>query len=325
MATHRQFPSTRLTELLGIDKPIIQAGMVYVSGAKLAAAAAQSGCLGVVGAGSMAPELLASQLEKLKSLTSRPVAVNLPLLYARIEEQIDVALQQGIRIFITSAGSPSRFTQKLKDAGAIVMHVASHPALAQKCQDAGVDAVIVEGFEAGGHNGRDELTTLVLLQQCRGLLLIPLVAAGGIGSGAAIAAALALGADGVQIGTLFAASAESSAHDNFKRKMVEAQWSQTMLQLKALVPVRLLQNRFAEQVRELEQRCATKDELSRLLGKGRAKQGMLNGDLDEGELEIGQIVSQVASILPMSVIVESLRADYAQSVTRLNEMQNRLK
>ncbi len=322
MKNKQQLPATRLTKLLGIEKPIIQAGMVYVSGAKLAAAAANSGCLGVVGAGSMSPDLLASQLTKLKSLTANPIAVNLPLLYSRVEEQIDLALQHGVRIFITSAGSPARFTPKLKAANATVMHVASHPLLALKCQDAGVDAVVIEGVEAGGHNGREELTTLVLLQQCRGLLSIPLVAAGGIGSGAAIAAALALGADGVQIGTLFAASAESSAHDNFKREMVAAQWSQTMLQLKTLVPVRLLRNQFAEKVREMEQRCASKDELAELLGKGRAKQGMLNGDMDEGELEIGQIVSQIDSILPMSAIVEGLCADYAQSVTRLNELRN---
>jgi enoyl-[acyl-carrier protein] reductase II len=307
-------PQTPLTRLLGIRLPIIQAGMVYCSGAKLAAAAANAGCLGVVGAGSMAPEVLDAQLHKLKGLTSAPVAVNLPLLYKRIDEQIDTALRHGIRIFITSAGSPSRYTTQLKSMGCLVVHVASHPKLALKCQDAGVDAVIIEGFEAGGHNGREELTTLVLLQQCRGLLSIPLVAAGGIASGAAIAAALMLGADGVQIGTLFAAAAESSAHKNFKDALVAADWSDTALQMKKLVPVRLLRNPFAEGVRQLEERGAAADELAAYLGKGRARAGMLEGDMDNGELEIGQAVSQVHSVRTTAEIVDALCDDYSRSV-----------
>jgi enoyl-[acyl-carrier protein] reductase II len=307
-------PVTRMTTLLGTRLPIIQAGMVYCSGASLAAAAANAGCLGVIGAGSMNPEVLDQQLTKLSSLTNDPVAVNLPLLYPRIEEQIAIAQSHGIKVFITSAGSPAKFTRYLKDAGCVVLHVASNPRLALKCQDAGVDAVIIEGFEAGGHNGREELTTLVLLQQCQNILRIPLVAAGGIASGGAIASALLMGADAVQIGTLFAAAAESSAHINFKQAIISADWSQTLLQLKKLVPVRLLRNTFAETLHDLEERGATRDELSNYLGKGRARAGMLEGDLDNGELEIGQVVSQVHDILSVAEIVENLCSDYDRTV-----------
>lgn len=317
-----QLPQTPLTKLLGTRLPIIQAGMVYCSGARLAAAAANAGCLGVVGAGSMTPEVLATQLTKLAALTTSPVAVNFPLLYSRLDEQIDVALQHGIRIIITSAGSPERYTRKLQNQGCTVLHVTSHPQLALKCQDAGVDAVIVEGFEAGGHNGRSELTTLVLLQQCQGLVKIPVVAAGGIASGAAMAAALMLGADGVQIGTLFAATSESSAHDNFKQAIVAADWSSTMLQLKKLVPVRLLQNVFAEGARQLEDKGASREELATYLGKGRARAGMLEGDTQDGELEIGQVASQVQAVRSVADVVATLCNEYSESVSHFLKRQN---
>jgi enoyl-[acyl-carrier protein] reductase II len=312
------FPRTRLCELLGLRYPIIQAGMVWVSGARLAAAAAQAGCLGVVGAGSMKPPVLQEQLKKAKALTDRPIAVNIPLLYDLVPEQIEVALTEGVRVFITSAGSPRRWTTYLKDRGCVVLHVVSHPDLARKCEAAGVDAVVVEGFEAGGHNGRDELTTLVLLQQCQGVVSVPIVAAGGIGSGAAIAAALALGAEGVQIGTLFAATAESSAHPRFKERMCAAGYDETFLRLKSLVPVRLLKNPFAEEVARLEGQCASREDLSALLGKGRARKGMHEGDLVEGELETGQIVSQVRSIPTVAEAVFALVSEYQKALNRLH-------
>lgn len=311
------FPQTRLCALLGVRYPIIQAGMIWVSGARLAAAAAEAGCLGVLGAGSMKPPLLREQLQKLRSLTDQPIAVNLPLLYDLVPEQIEVALSEGVRIFITSAGSPRTWTSTLKDKGCVVIHVASHPELALKCEAAGVDAVVLEGFEAGGHNGRDELTTLVLLQQCDGLLKIPVIAAGGIGSGASIAAALALGAEGVQIGTLFAATAESSAHPHFKERMCNAGYAETFLRLKSLVPVRLLKNSFADEVARHEGQCASSVELAALLGKGRARKGMHEGDLEQGELEIGQIVSQVKSTGTVDEVVQKLKAEFQHALTRL--------
>ena len=240
------WPKNRICELFGIAHPIIQAGMIWVSGGKLAAAASTAGCLGIVCAGSMKPDVLRMHLQKAKSLTAKPLGVNIPLLYRDADQQIQTALDEGVRIFFTSAGSPKTFTPQLKKAGCTVVHVTSTPELARKCEDAGVDAVVLEGFEAGGHNGRDETITLVLLQQTFGKLSIPILAAGGIGSGAALAAAFALGAEGVQIGTLFAATAESSAHKNFKDAMIQAKNNSTFLRLKKLVPVRLLENDFSQ-------------------------------------------------------------------------------
>lgn len=315
-----KMPKTRLCDLLGIELPIIQAGMVWVSGARLAAASANAGILGVIGAGSMPPPVLSEQIAKAKGMTRSPIAVNLPLLYERIGEQIDVALQAGIRIFITSAGSPKKWTQLLQEQGAVVLHVAASPTLAKKCEDAGVDAVILEGFEAGGHNGRDELTTFVLLQQCRKLLQIPIVAAGGVGSGHAIAAALALGADGVQVGTLFASCVESSAHEGYKQRMVSAGYNETMLRMRKLVPVRLLDNAFSQRIADLEERCADREELSEALGKGRARRGMHEGDLEEGELEIGQIVSEVKSVVSILDCVETLKSEFNDALKRLNNL-----
>lgn len=304
------WPKNRICNLFNIKHPIIQAGMVWVSGAKLAAAAANAGCLGLIGAGSMKPELLEQQIKKAKSITENSLGINIPLLYDRAQEQIEVALKLGIRIFFTSAGSPKTWTPLLKKEGCIVVHVVSNPELAVKCQNAGVDAVVVEGFEAGGHNGRDELTTLVLLQQIQNLLTIPYIAAGGIGTGSAILACLAMGAEGVQIGTAFAATKESSAHPNFKAAMCEAKFNSTFLRLKKLVPVRLLENDFAKKVAAAEENSADKATLAEILGKGRAKEGMLNGNLAEGELEVGQIVSEIKEILSCHKLVEKLISEY---------------
>lgn len=310
-------PSTRICSLFGVELPIVQAGMVWVSGGKLAAAAANAGCLGLIGAGSMSAELLRHHIKKARSLTAKPVGVNVPLLYSGVKEQIEVALTEGIRIFFTSAGSPKTFTSYLKDKGAVVVHVTSSLELALKCEQAGVDAVVVEGFEAGGHNGRDEITTLVLLQQLEGKLKIPVIAAGGIGSGAAIAACLTLGSDGVQIGTLFAATHESSAHDNFKQTLTTCATNATFLCMRKSVPVRLLTNRFAKDVRAMEERGASREELEAYLGKGRAKLGMLDGDLDEGELEIGQIVSEVKRLRSCQELVDELKAGYIRATRRI--------
>lgn len=309
--------SERLKKLLGIRLPIIQGGMVWVSGAKLAAAVSEAGGLGLIGAGSMQPELLKQQLQKAKSLSSKPVGVNLPLLYAKAREQIDVALSEGVRVFFTSAGSPKTYTPYLKEQGAVVVHVTSSPELAKKCEDAGVDAVVAEGFEAGGHNGRDEITTMALLPQAVDAVAIPVIAAGGIADGRGIAAALALGAAGVQIGTRFAATVESSAHDNFKQAILRAQPGSTMLAMKKLVPVRLLRNRFYEKVAAAEERGASKEELAELLGKGRARQGMLLGDLEEGELEIGQAAAMVHDIPTTKDLVQRLVREYELAVAAL--------
>jgi enoyl-[acyl-carrier protein] reductase II len=311
------WPKNRICELFGIAHPIIQAGMIWVSGGKLAAAASNAGCLGIVGAGSMKPDVLRMHLQKAKSLTAKPLGVNIPLLYRDADQQIQTALDEGVRIFFTSAGSPKTFTPQLKKAGCTVVHVTSTPELARKCEDAGVDAVVLEGFEAGGHNGRDETTTLVLLQQTFGKLSIPILAAGGIGSGSALAAAFALGAEGVQIGTLFAATAESSAHKNFKDAMIQAKNNSTFLRLKKLVPVRLLENDFSQKVGAAEERCATAEELAEILGKGRARAGMLEGDLKEGELEIGQVVSTIQDIPSCQILVERLISEYQRARERL--------
>ena len=314
------FTSNRVCKLFGVRYPIVQAGMVWVSGGKLAAASANAGCLGVVGAGSMKAPLLKEHLIKARGLSCEPIAVNLPLLYEGVAQQIEVCLEQGVRIFITSAGTPKTWTGTLKAEGATVVHVVSSPTLALKCQDAGVDAVIAEGFEAGGHNGRDELTTFVLLQLLQNRLQIPLIAAGGIGSGSAIAACLALGADGVQLGTAFAATQESSAHNNFKQAMLQAGEGSTALRMKKHVPVRLLDNPFSRAVAKLESEGATKEQLEDFLGKGRAKRGMLEGDLEEGELEIGQIVGLLKSVPTCQQLVESLIAELALRISRLKQM-----
>lgn len=299
----------RVCKLLNIEWPIIQAGMVWVSGGKLAGASAAAGILGTVGAGSMKPDLLCEHIRTAvrgNAGSTERLAVNIPLLYRDAESQVRVALDEGIRIFITSAGSPRKFTKLLKDQGACVIHVVSSPLLAKKCEDAGVDMVVAEGFEAGGHNGRDELTTMVLVPQVVDAVEIPVVAAGGVGDGRGIAAALALGAEGVQMGTRFIATQESSAHKNFVTKLLEAGHDATMLCMKRVVPVRLVRNQFFDQVSDLEKRCASEADLTDLLGKGRARMGMLEGDLEAGELEAGQICALVQDVPSVSELVTRL-------------------
>jgi enoyl-[acyl-carrier protein] reductase II len=308
--------SNKICELFGIEHPIVQAGMVWVSGGKLAAAAAEAGTLGIIGAGSMKPDLLREHIKKAKSLTDKPLAVNVPLLYSKSMEQIDVALEEGIKIFFTSAGSPKKLTPYLKEKGCIVVHVTSSPALAKKCEAAGVDAIVAEGFEAGGHNGRDEITSLVLIPQVVDAVDIPVIAAGGVADGRGMAAMFALGAQAVQIGTRFAATKESSAHENFQTAIVEAGASDTMLSMKQLVPVRLLKNKFYEQVKELEDKGSSNEDMIALLGKGRAKSGMLDGNLEEGELEIGQVSALVKDVPTCKELVNRLVSEYNEAITQ---------
>ena len=312
------FSNNTICQLLGTQFPIIQAGMVWVSGGKLAGAAAEAGCLGVIGAGSMKPDLLREHIQKAESISPNGVlAVNIPLLYPKADEQIQAALDEGIKIFITSAGSPKKFTSMLKDQGCIVIHVTSSPALALKCEAAGVDAIIAEGFEAGGHNGRDEITTMVLIPQVRDAISIPLIAAGGIADGRQMLAAFSLGADGVQIGSAFAATVESSAHGNFKKAIVEAGFGDTKLMMKSVVPVRLLKNQFYDEIETLEQTGASNEELIAHLGKGRAREGMLEGDLNRGELEIGQVSGMISSTPTAAEYVEILLKEYDSALNTL--------
>ena len=296
----------RLNKLLGIEYPIVQGGMVWVSGGKLAGAASKAGCLGVVGAGSMKPELLLHHIKKAQAITGKPLGVNLPIMYPGCPEQIQTALDAGIKIFITSAGSPKKYTNFLKDKGCVVIHVTSSPELAFKCEQAGVDAVVAEGFEAGGHNGRDEITTMTLIPQVRDAVKIPVIAAGGIGDARGMLAAQALGADGVQMGTRFLLTKESSAHQNYKNLLLKAEPGSTKLSMKELVPVRLFKNKFFEEVQGLEAKGATKEELAALLGKGRARAGMLEGDLDQGELEVGQVCSLIKDLPRVEEMVSKL-------------------
>lgn len=316
----QEFPkkSQALCAQLGLRYPVFQAGMVWVSGGKLAAAAANAGILGTIGAGSMRPDLLREQIKKAKLLTSsQALSVNVPLLYRDSDKQIKVALEEGIKIFITSAGSPKKFTKFLKEQGATVIHVTSHPDLARKCEDAGCDMVIAEGFEAGGHNGRDEITSLVLLPQVVKAVQIPVIAAGGFASGESLLAAFSLEASAVQMGTRFVCAQESSAHENFQNAVCQAQASDTKLMMKNLVPVRLLKNRFYEEVEQAEARCASSDELAEILGKGRAKAGMLEGDLDKGELEIGQISALIQDRPSTQEIVQRIYREYSKARAEL--------
>lgn len=305
-----------ITAILPIKYPLIQAGMIWVSGGKLAAASANAGILGVIGAGSMKPDILREHITKAKALTSFPerLAVNVPLLYEKTKEQLDVSLELGIRSFITSAGSPKTYTKWLKDQGCTVIHVVSTPEFAVKSEQAGCDAVIAEGFEAGGHNGRDEITTLTLIPQVVDAVSIPVIAAGGIGDGRAIAAVMCLGAQGAQLGTRFVATKESSAHENFKNLIVESGPASTMLAMKDLVPVRLFKNKFYQDILALEERGATKEELARHLGHGRAKNGMLLGDLTEGEIEIGQVSALIKDVPTVAEVVEKLLTDQRSSL-----------
>lgn len=311
-----------ITSLLPIKYPIIQAGMVWVSGGKLAAASANAGILGVVGAGSMKPDLLSEHLEKAKKLTSHPerLAVNVPLLYEKSKEQLEVAINAGIRIFITSAGSPKTYTSWLKSLGGTVIHVVSTPEFALKSEAAGCDAVIAEGFEAGGHNGRDEITTLALIPQVVDQVNIPVIAAGGIGDGRGILAVMSLGAQGAQLGTRFVATKESSAHENFKQAILNSTPGSTMLSMKKSVPVRLFKNKFYEEVKKLEDAGASKEELEQLLGHGRAKNGMLLGDMENGEIEIGQIASLVKDVPTVAELVQRLVEEQNSAIAKLKSL-----
>lgn len=306
-----------LCKLLGIELPVIQGGMIYMSGAKLAAAVSSVGGLGLIGSGSMRPDLFRRHVCKCRELTDRPFGVNIPLLYPHSSEILDIAVEEGVRIVVTSAGSPKRVVGKLKDHGCVVLHVVANPLLAEKCQAAGCDGIVCEGFEAGGHNGREELTTMVLVPQCIAAVDIPVVAAGGIASGAQWAAVMALGADGVQIGSRFAITAESSGHASFKQRVVEAGFGDTTLRLKKHVPVRLLDNRFSKEVAALEARGASSEELAELLGTGRARRGMLDGEMDDGELEIGQVSGMIADVPTVRELMDRLRREYTAAAIRL--------
>lgn len=302
--------SGRITELLQIRYPIIQAGMVWCSGWQLASASSNAGILGVIGSGSMYPEILDHHLHKCKEATDKPFGVNIPLLYPDIDKHIEVVSRHQVPVVITSAGNPKAHTARLKDAGIKVLHVVSSARFAEKASQAGVDGIICEGFEAGGHNGREETTTMVLVPLVRQATDLPLIAAGGIGSGKAMLAAMALGADGVQIGSLFVASIESSAHEAFKDAVLQAKEGDTHLTLKELNPVRLLKNPFFEEVLDAYRQNVGPEELKLLLGMGRAKKGMYEGDLVQGELEIGQVAAHIKEILPAAVIVENILKQY---------------
>ncbi|MGK7389280.1 MAG: NAD(P)H-dependent flavin oxidoreductase [Candidatus Cyclobacteriaceae bacterium M2_1C_046] len=307
----------RITSLFNIKYPIIQAGMVWCSGWKLASAVSNAGGLGIIGAGSMYPELLREHIIKCKKATDKPFGVNVPLLYPQIDLLMEVIFDEQVPIVFTSAGNPKTWTAVLKDKGVKVAHVVSSRKFALKAQEAGVDAVVAEGFEAGGHNGREETTTFCLIPMIREAITIPLIAAGGIASGKAILGALALGAEGVQIGSLFATSKESSAHESFKKRVVEAQEGDTILALKQLTPVRLIKNKFYEQVFTAEKQGATPEELRELLGKRRSRKGIFEGDLDEGELEIGQISAAINEILPAQKIIDKLLQEYQEARERI--------
>ncbi|MGC8864455.1 MAG: NAD(P)H-dependent flavin oxidoreductase [Bacteroidales bacterium] len=309
----------RITELLGIRYPIIQGGMVWCSGWELASAVSNAGGLGVIGSGSMYPDVLRQHIRKCKAHTDKPFAVNLPLLYPQIGDHIGIILEEKVPVVITSAGSPSKYTSLFKSEGIKVMHVVAGVKFARKCEEAGVDAIIAEGFEAGGHNGADETTTMVLIPLVKRHSHLPLIAAGGIATGRGMLAAMILGAEGVQLGTRFAASQESSAHPAFKQIITQTGEGGTMLALKKIGAVRLIKNAFYQKVAEAEARGASPEELSQLLGRGRAKKGMFEGDLEEGELEIGQVAALVDDIKPVSQIFSEILEEY---LTALDEMKN---
>jgi enoyl-[acyl-carrier protein] reductase II len=300
----------RITQLFNIKYPIIQGGMIWNSGYKLASAVSNAGGLGLIGAGSMYPDVLREHIQKCKKATYKPFGVNVPMLYPNIEEIIQIIIEEGVKIVFTSAGNPKTWTSHLKSNGITVVHVVSSSKFALKAQEAGVDAVVAEGFEAGGHNGREETTTLTLIPMVKENISIPLIAAGGIATGRGMLAAMVLGADGVQMGSRFVASTESSAHDNFKKTVIETGEGETQLTLKELAPVRLIKNKFYNDVQELYAKCPTKEDLENLLGKRRAKRGMFEGDLVEGELEIGQIAGLIHDIKPVETIIKEIIEEF---------------
>ncbi|MDR2847928.1 MAG: nitronate monooxygenase [Bacteroidales bacterium] len=312
--------SNRISQLFNIRYPVVSGGMVWCSGWRLASAVSNAGGLGLLGAGSMHPDVLKEHIGKCQTATDKPFGINVPLLYPEIDKIMDMIVGSGVKIVFTSAGNPATWTPFLKKHGVTVVHVVSNTKFARKAADAGVDAIVAEGFEAGGHNGREETTTMTLIPHVRKAVDLPLIAAGGIGSGQAMLAALALGAEGVQIGSLFAATEESSAHQTFKERIVQAKEGDTMLMMKKTVPVRLLKNPFYETVREAEARGADAAELTNILGKGRAKKGMFEGDMEEGELEIGQIAATIDVIRPVSEVMTQLIQEFEtalQGITKI--------
>lgn len=302
-----------ITDIFGIQHPIIQAGMIWTSGWRLASAASNAGCLGLIGSASMYPDVLREHIQKCKKATDKPFGVNVALLYPEIEKIMNIIAEEGVQLVFTSAGNPKTWTGWLKEKGIKVVHVVGSVKFAQKSEDAGCDAVVAEGFEAGGHNGREETTTMVLIPMVREKIKIPLIAAGGIATGRQMLAAFALGADGVQIGSRFAASEESSLHANFKNKITELGEGDTQLSLKKLGPVRLVKNKFYKQVQEAEDKGASSEELQNILGRARAKKGMFEGDLEEGELEIGQVSYMLKEIKPVKKIVEEIIVQYNEA------------
>lgn len=307
----------RITTLFSIKYPMVQAGMIWCSGWQLASAVSNAGALGIIGAGSMYPDVLREHIQKCKAATTQPFGVNVPLLYPDIDKIIDILLEEKVKIVFTSAGNPKTWTKTLKDAGVTVVHVVSNVKFALKAEESGVDAIVAEGFEAGGHNGREETTTLCLIPPVAEAVRIPVIAAGGIGSGKAMLAVMALGAEGAQIGSRFVTSYESSAHDNFKSKILETGEGETIVTLKKLTPVRLIKNQFYKMVEEAEGNCASLEELKSLLGRARAKKGMFEGDLEEGELEIGQVAAHIKKIIPAAEIVKEIWEEFLQAKEHL--------
>ena len=310
----------RITQLFNIQYPIIQAGMIWNSGWRLASAVSNAGGLGLLGAGSMYPDVLREHIQKCKKTTDKPFGVNVPMLYPNIEEIIQIIIEEGVKIVFTSAGNPKTHTSRLKENNITVVHVVSSVKFALKAQEAGVDAIVAEGFEAGGHNGREETTTFTLIPMVKAQLEIPLIAAGGIASGKGMLAAMVLGADGVQVGSRFVACEESSAHINFKKKVVEAKDGDTFLTLKELAPVRLLKNKFSDDVVDLYKTNPTKQDLIDLLGRARAKKGMFEGDLEEGELEIGQIAGLINDVKPASEIIKEMIAEFQFEKSKIQDL-----
>jgi enoyl-[acyl-carrier protein] reductase II len=313
--------NNNITQLFGIKYPLIQAGMIWCSGWRLASAVSNAGGLGIIGSGSMYPDVLREHIQKCKAQTSKPFAVNLPLLYPQIDDHINILIEEGVKIVFTSAGNPDKWTSHLKKHDIKVVHVVSNVKFAKKAVDAGVDAIVAEGFEAGGHNGREETTTMCLVPLIRKHVSIPLIAAGGIGTGSGMLAAMALGADGVQIGSRFIASPESSAHQNFKEFILNSKEGDTQLMLKEITPVRLLKNEFYNQLIEAYENGASKEELVSLLGRGRAKKGMFMGDLSEGELEIGQVSALMDTIKPAAEIVHEIIEEFNLAKNKMSEMK----
>ena len=304
--------TNKITQLFNIEYPIVQGGMIWVSGWKLASAVSNAGGLGLIGSGSMYPEVLREHIQKCKKATDKPFGVNVPMLYPQIEEIMNIIVEEGVKIVFTSAGNPKTWTNFLKEKGITVVHVVSSVKFALKAETAGVDAVVCEGFEAGGHNGREESTTFTLIPMVKEQVKVPVIAAGGIGNGRGMLAAMVLGADGVQIGSRFAATIESSAHDNFKQTIIDVKDGDTHLTLKELTPVRLVKNSFYHQVQELYQQNPTIEQIKELLGRARAKKGMFEGDLDNGELEIGQIAGIIHEIKPAKQVLEEIIEEFEE-------------